>query len=736
MLRNEPLRRNGNRGRFRRGTPILASDAKGLGMTLGTKLKQHIGDRKQQEVAAAWLERWEGQTLKLDTVESRLSNCVNDRDEGVRFFFEERTRAAALFDVLSVPDASRKEMLALADAVLSGSHQAPRAVIDLGRFDANDVRELSSGVVDQIVEHALWPATLIVTDAQFPTIPRTIEEEPRKLRIERLADAVECESRARELAGDHAVVIAPWRFELHRWIALGRSPNEVAMHPRDGVAAFAREGRLSVPTCGRPTVSDLGFEAESDVEEPSDPIDVRELLCTLGAVVESSPVPPGRRRALGALLGVEVAATVAEVREHELSETAAQIGFPLDTSGGAPARDALLSRASSRPVDPKTFRIGDTLHVVVPDTWVSSDGAMLLEHPRVAVHAFQVRQPALVRLRDEVCRMTRFQLAEDPLLEHTIARLDPRGEARLPFALARAALFEAGHVEPNVRDAELVDDWRGALEAAIGRTMPDIWLRVFDLQERAFRASTFAAPELDTMNFSVKGRVVVSKEHPTLSCIESRSPISNPFSRSGDARFEVLVDHWFSVVDEWATRRNGQPTIDPRFVENRPKAEAARDWENEDLPRLARSTWLALLRACRSSEWVVDRDGRVQVHVGSGICLDLTVARHVRPDGATEPRLALDCGMTRAFDRWNNTYDQRVVTHRLGLGPKPGPYDVGYTVPLGALVTTGEYAIEVAFAFAPWMGGGESLALHDIVARKRRHDEEEAEEEARRAYDD
>lgn len=692
-------------------------------MTLGTKLKQHIGDRKQQEVAATWREKWEGQAFSLDTVESRLSNCVNDREEGVRFFFEDRTRAAALFDVLELPETSRREVLALADAVLASSGQPPRAVIDLGEFDAGEVHAFSSAVVDQIVENALWPATLIVTNHQFSAIPRTIEEEPRKLRIERFSDATECKSRAIALAGDRAVVIGPWPFELDRWIALGRSLHGVTMHPRDGVSAFARDGRLyaHAPVPGRPTVADLGIEAEPDMEIPSDPIELRELLCTLGALVESSPLPPGRRRALGALLGIEAAATVAEVREHELSEIAERIGFPLDLSGGPSARDALLSRACSRLVDPRTFRIGDTLHVVAPDTWSSSGDATLLQHPRVAVHAFQVRQPAIVRLRDAASQLTRFQLAEDPLLEGTIAQLDPKDEARLPFALARAALFGAGHVDSNLRDEELVDDWRGALGEIVGRTMPDLYLRMFNWEAgRTYRASTFAEPERNTMVFPVKGPVVVPLEHPMLSRFESRSPISNEFLKS-DAPFEELVDSWFSVVDRWTTPESGQATIDPRFLESRPSSGPAEDWAPDDLPRLARSTWLALYRACRSPDWVVDRNRRVQVHVGAGICLDLIVARHHRPDGTTAPRLALDCRTTNGY----GTDGRRVVTQRLGLGPNPGRYDVGFVVPIGALVTTGEYAIELAFAFAPWLGG-ESPVLQDAVVRTRRNDEEEA----------
>lgn len=104
-------------------------------MTLTERLAPYFPDGPQNALAMEWLTRWQkqgGKALSDATVESRLSELLREKPDGVRFFYNDPAREALLAEVLGLPADVRAAARERAEAVLAqGAPQAPRLVMDL-----------------------------------------------------------------------------------------------------------------------------------------------------------------------------------------------------------------------------------------------------------------------------------------------------------------------------------------------------------------------------------------------------------------------------------------------------------------------------------------------------------------------------------------------------------------------------------------------------------------------------
>ncbi len=726
-------------------------------MTLGKLLKELIGKQKQGAIAEEWRERWNAQSkedVKADTAETRLSGCVNDKIDGVRFFFDARARGALLLDVLHATEPQREAVFRAADEILAASGpRPPRVVIDLGRWDAqrDAVEAIAVAIEDQILRVAeLWPVVLVMTTAQFRWLPRTIEETNDRVRIEKEPDAAACEARARSLATANALVVAPWRHEpFHLWAAFSWSQGSATFSPADAIVTFARDGRLAALTPPDVSVAAIGVEPAT-TEKPVLPIDgveLREYMLALTSPTGALRIkkPAAQRLAVARALGIDAAATEREVIDHEIATLTKLLSMPLDERAGERGRDELIERALRRAVEPRAFRIGDEIHVVAT---AASIAASVREHARARLHLIEERNPAVARLRAAVSELTNDDLVEDPLLEAVIRGLDPEGREVNAFAHARATLFRTNSIV--VKRAPHVSNWREILAGIVQHDPPEIALHAQGDEcaivpdGRRFRATVQELRDLPF--FPSAGPVLIARDATLLAT-------SRPEEWGYAPESETAEKDDGAGRDEWDTPRPAARGADERWQDafeswlahrwprdwKAPKAhELTSTWDADLLDGMIASVWFALRRATRATEAVARADHKVQVHVGNGICLVIDARAHARRDGTSQLRVALKC-TARAPSKYHDQIVLTGITQAATVSGTGSAYEPGWTTPRGVYITGMGYAMDIGFAFAPWLGRSDDAWTLTAPIRRRMDDDAAAAEEAQRqqdAYDD
>ncbi|MDC3958537.1 hypothetical protein KEG38_32075 [Polyangium jinanense] len=284
--------------------------------------------------------------------------------------------------------------------------------------------------------------------------------------------------RARErvmvLAEDQGLVLAPYPFPVfERWVVTSFDRRELRFEPADALSVFAERGELPrLPTVEHDLAS-LGGIKPAEEKLPDDPFALRRLMVDLCVEERANGMKQSAAVRLGwaRKLGITATSTERERIEVEIAALDAQIEVDAKR-GNEAALEALLARARRRPVDTTAMRVGDVIHVLNPKALP----AKVETHPRIAVHRIDMPAPALVRLLNELDTWTEDDILDDPLLEHVIERLDPRGEERLAMLHARAQVMASRTM--RVRQREGVDDWKTPLAALLAEDPPEAMLRV------------------------------------------------------------------------------------------------------------------------------------------------------------------------------------------------------------------------------------------------------------------
>ena len=429
----------------------------------------------QQTLAIEWITRWNrasGKELKVTTAESRLSEMLKGKPEGVRFFFGDPARGRTLLEVLKATEAEAESAMSLAGQHL-GDGLPPRLLLPLA---------------DQLLEDGFWdafkdwlgrsgmpkPVVALVSEAQHDKVPRSLDKldgltireiEPEKL-IPMIRQTVE--------AG--GLVAEPnWRrpeVPFDQWLALRWRKGAWEESPAEWGLSWQATGRMPGLTSPNHPLVALDFvPAEKAPPLPEGPA-LREYVMQL--VAGHPNVSPSVRLSHAEALGLEAGATDEEVvacqqrrEDAAVKQAAAQAGIEVQRLGPAELPD-LLRRARYQATQ---------LVVGVEDRWywINASPTDDLAPGRIEVHTIEVQPTAVDRLWAEVKGWTAADLEEDPLLAAAAARLDPNGADALAFQLARAWLLLDGLPTgwPAQDPApELITDPVPALRALLNQPSP------------------------------------------------------------------------------------------------------------------------------------------------------------------------------------------------------------------------------------------------------------------------
>ncbi|WP_136971441.1 hypothetical protein [Polyangium sorediatum] len=654
-----------------RTRPSAAQRVPGGGeeMTLGERLKGFVGERKQAALAAEWLERWserkearKGKGWTLDTVTSSFSRCFNDQPEGVRFFFGDRARAVLLFEVLAVPPEERDELLVLADlAMKTGAARPAQLVVDLtawtGDRDLSDALFLA--VEKQILEphRKLLPVVLVMTEEQYRWLPRTFDDFGDDVRKERVKECERARERVMALAEDQGLVLAPYPLPVfERWVATSFRGRELRFEPADALAVFAERGELPrLPAVEHDLASLGGIEPASE-PLPEDPLALRRLMVDLCVEERVSAMKQSAAVRLGWAhkLGITVTSTERERIEAEISALDARLEIDAEP-GDEAALEGLLARARRRPVETTAMRVGDVIHILNP----TAQSLEVESHPRITVHRIDVPVPALVRLLNELDTWTEDDLLDDPLLEHVVERLDPRGEERLAMLHARAQVMVSRTT--RLRGGERVDDWKTPLGALLAEDPPEAMLRLHgvdnqdDYNRQKENARRFLLRKqggwANDENTDKRLRhavplddLIVSREDQVLGCkwsnedkVTERKGVQQIVLESDPIRARDPA-HWLDLLE--CSAACGGHSLDGFAIVQRFGGSVlgnSPSWENEvtnlgtvfwrEADRELALAWLSLRRSL-GGESIRLRDGSMLALLGGGIFAEFTVRQH------------------------------------------------------------------------------------------------------------
>ncbi len=432
-------------------------------------------DRNQQALAMEWIER-SSEEVSATTVPSRLSSLRRDKPDGLRFFFNKRNRAKQLFDLLGVPDAERSKLFAQAADELNG-HSRARLLVVIRAEDVTDGQ--AWGNVKALLEapETPRPAVVAADEQAFGSAPMTIALIDG-CTVVRPEAGEPSKQTAQHAARGGLVVAADWPADVpfEQWIALDFATGEAA--PPGWRAAWTAGELATLPVPDR-RLDDLDFEATALDDLPRGP-ELRAAL--LGIATGEDEREPGQRLAYAARWPVVAAATEGEVvasrirkEDRAVTEAAEEAGLEpehLDREEWA-GRKMLAGVVETRAV-----------------VNVEGEGWVWLNHPPPASVAGLARvthleigasASQLGRLWTAVEEWDIEQRWADPTLSEVASQLDPAGEERDAFRLAREWILSAPPEGWGLRAPEVspVDEPAAVLEALVAQPAQEVEL-LFD----------------------------------------------------------------------------------------------------------------------------------------------------------------------------------------------------------------------------------------------------------------
>jgi hypothetical protein len=436
-------------------------------------------ERQRKDIAASWHARAEEVGIKVPrvgTVISYLSKCLAGDKDGVSCFFKDRARADLLFEELDVDGAARDDAFEGARKFLeTGGAEAPRLVVDVSPWSEarQDVlfQALRSGLID---DGALRPVAVVVAESQWDSVPRSLDEKDGVV-VVRVPDAAHAKEKVLELAGDTALVAAPWSFEDEdRWLAIELDGKAMSLAMPDALACYEREGRLPSPPVPKHPLSAIFSEQLKPDERlmqrhvQGSPIRRSLLRHTLGdePAITKLGWSMKDRATLAAMLGVQATSTERERIEHDLDGL--QRGLGAQARAAQPEElQRLREVARRRVVADVLVRVGDELRLFNP---TNAPADALRGHRRLHVEVIERVRPAIARLRDHVREWTMDHAEDDPFLEIAVGALDPAGTERDTFTHARACILYSRYIQP--KPVVPSTDWRDALQAILADEPP------------------------------------------------------------------------------------------------------------------------------------------------------------------------------------------------------------------------------------------------------------------------
>ncbi|EPX60716.1 hypothetical protein D187_001365 [Cystobacter fuscus DSM 2262] len=442
---------------------------------------------KQTAVAARWLERWKeqgnnGPTWSDTTIDSHLSRALNDSQQGIRFFFQDRSRGALLLEVLQAPPGDHEEVFKLADSALRQEGAPARVVIDATGWAASvrNADTLFAELKRLLVTEGPHPIDLILLEEQYDRLPRSFDsfEKEKKLRLVQVKTPEQGWEAAQARAEEQGVLLSARRFPVfERWLAADFDGQALRIEPKQGLEQLRTRGAL--PSL-EPVTHDLtevvptGEEHGSGLKTYS-ACEQHRWMRVLRSEEASARSGADARTRQGLARYLDITATSTEQERLDAKVRALQQELPGSVKIQAVSAEELKSqqdRAHRRQLAPTVLQVGSVVHLLnVPD------GARLAQsRPWVSVHDIVPDPTALSLLLAEVDRWSEFDFLRDPYLDHLISRLDPEEKQRTAFLHARAGLLLTPALKPQTVAPEA--HWRPLLEELLSGDPPAAQLRV------------------------------------------------------------------------------------------------------------------------------------------------------------------------------------------------------------------------------------------------------------------
>lgn len=740
-------------------------------MTLTERLAPYFPDGPQNALAMEWLTRWQkqgGKALSDATVESRLSELLREKPDGVRFFYNDPAREALLAEVLGLPADVRAAARERAEAVLAqGAPQAPRLVMDLSGLTptAGEADALFQQLKRDVLGDApVLPLTLVVDELQYDRLPRSFDDLRPRLTYVKVANGAEGRQKAVETAGETSVVASTWRHAADtRWLAIQCTRGELRYGPNDGVARVRADGRLpAAPTPADDAAALLDGAALPAVKLPDDPLILRHYIDVLGDPTRTSKVGAlPARVALARALGVVAASTEAERVEaaarrerarieKEIAEAIAKLPVPI-TAGGEAELERVKRRAEYAPTETVAFRIGDTVHLV------GGEDLKAPRHARIQKHAVALKTTALQRLIDATRPMTLDDWRDDPLLLGVIARL-AAGDARERLLLlhARAGLVLSGALKPAAPG--WIEDWRAALTPLFAADPPAAQLlpvvdaepvpwvaKAVSLRPWVFPDGKMFLPELKdcpplyrvppiACPFLERTQALVGF-HPQsggyLTEVSRYYGFQSPPAAlvAVDATLATDPEVWLECVEASTFLGGGEQETDALWRQHTQKLQIGGElpaWHQSTLAlpdgtwwradRELATAWMALRRALRHGDAVRLHTGQVLLDLGGGLLANLELRPHARLDVVGALHLQVN-DLTTKDSRGTETHKvraalgsltQSVDTHlAYTTGSRhDSTTRLGFALPVGITIIGFGVAVEVSFVASPLLAAG------------------------------
>ena len=505
-------------------------------MSIGTKLAIQRTD-DQTTIAMSWLERWTqqgGRAYEPDTVISRLSELLADKEKGLKFFYGNGdARWEILHELFHVADGDSAAWAGQARSQLAGPSSAPvRTVVDISaaRNDRETSERLYEAIRREVLSRpSLLPVAIVHTGQQYDVMPRSFDQHEDNVRDERVASKDDGQERTRALATGNVLVIGPHQLvPLKRWVALDMRTGE--MEPVGGALQFAETETLPEPLPVQHTLADLivvpfglppcpisELEIAASERPPLLPTERRRMMVALADPAQAETVGlPLERFALAKALNVAATSTADERAEGGMYRWSSVLDAEYSCAT-AEELDATLARAQRRSVAETLLRVGQQLHLINPTTPVEGGDEYLV------VHDIRPEPTPYQRIVDLTSHWTEDDAQNDPYLEKALASLEGAGADRLELEHARLTWLLGS---PTVGAPRADGDWHEGLTEILKRPCPQARLRLLDSDVKRMQTTTGESIKDITLKIHPENRSIPSHglSMPSTRLMTERTP--------------------------------------------------------------------------------------------------------------------------------------------------------------------------------------------------------------------
>ncbi len=743
-------------------------------MTLGERLKGFVEGKKREAIAADWHARWEkagSNRVAKTTAVSQLSRCLNDKREGVEFFFGDAKRAQHLFDALEVPGAGRDELLAMAAEALRADPMRPRIVLYAAEWSmprshrpfeddaASIAREADEEMFKEIkrvflADASLLPMAIVLTEDQYERVPRSFDDLGDQLQLVAVSRS-DAWNEVERLAQAASIVVsnrplADWR----RWLFAHRRHREFEFVPTDGLDRLRRGQPLFPDSVGHDLAEIVANEVQPAVPA-DDPVVQHRFRAGLGTEDGVAKLQaefyghtqwgPERRLAWARALGAPATSTKDE-REHWQRSF---VRFTVERHGGTwelgdrPNRlSSRLLAAYHRPTANVGIAVAEEFHVLNPTPPLAD---ALRGRTDVKVHVIPARAPAMSRLLSALAEQTVDERSADPFLEKTINNLSSANLERAIYRHAAANLIVSGALPKAT--TKFVPEWSEILSRTLSRNPPAARLRV-SMASGAFAhlpgtgsAASFsflARPEDATFNEASPlvppiAPVVISRGDRlagvTLRPLEygqgSDVLLTTEKSRGADAALWLALLEGSSALGgfrekEWKSSTSARgvdqraemdvPLLPFRWSSRESKLLTFSDGDFDRADRDLALVWMALRRAMAKREVVALPSGGALISMGGALVAEVQPLSRAK-DAPSEVGGSIELAYT---ELWNPKWDQLATIEGAETrGYSTASTRAGPLVPLEVVIEAEGLAAHIRFHASSLLGG---VPLNSLTA--------------------